>query len=118
MMMVEGCFWLRADNARQAGHEQVRKRLAAQPPLLYFHEDCEDTIRTLPTLQHDEKDVEDLDTESEDHAADETRYACMSRPLVGDKPPIETFQYPKSPDQLTIDELIRRQKVKNQGPAL
>ena len=41
---------------------------------------CLDTIRTLPVMQHDELDPEDLDTESEDHIADEIRYACMSRP--------------------------------------
>jgi len=39
-------------------------------------------IRTVPVLQHDQSRVEDLDTEAEDPAADETRYACMSRPWV------------------------------------
>jgi len=28
----------------------------------------------------------DVDTEQEDHAPDETRYACMSRPYVTKKP--------------------------------
>jgi hypothetical protein len=118
MMMVEGCYWLRADNARESGWEQVRKRLSADPPLLYFHEDCDDTIRTIPFLQHDEDDPEDLDTEAEDHAADETRYACMSRAMVGDSPPDETFRYPKTPSELTINELISRQKRKSQGAPL
>jgi hypothetical protein len=116
MMLVEGCYWLRADNARQPGWEQIRKRLSADPPLLYFNEDCDDTIRTLPFLQHDEKDLEDLDTEAEDHAADETRYACMSRALVGDKPPEEVSSFPKSPGEMTINELIARQKRKDAEP--
>ena len=46
---------------------------------------CVDSIRTLPLLQHDRDRAEDLDTEGEDHAADEWRYACMSRPWP--KPP-------------------------------
>jgi nitrate reductase beta subunit len=41
---------------------------------------CIDSIRTIPTLQHDLDKAEDLDTEAEDHAADEWRYAIMSRP--------------------------------------
>lgn len=41
---------------------------------------CIDSIRTIPTLQHDPDKAEDLDTEQEDHAADEWRYAVMSRP--------------------------------------
>jgi hypothetical protein len=43
-----------------------------------------DLIRTLPALQHDAKRAEDVDTESEDHAADSCRYAMMSRPYVRD----------------------------------
>ena len=43
-------------------------------------------IRTLPLLQHDPDRPEDLDTEMEDHAADETRYACLSRPYVAARP--------------------------------
>ncbi len=41
---------------------------------------CVDSIRTIPALQHDPLRAEDLDSEMEDHAADEWRYACMSRP--------------------------------------
>lgn len=113
MMIVEGCGWIRGDNARQPGWEQIRKRLAFQPyPLLFFTEQCEHTIRTLPYLQHDEKNSEDLDTDAEDHAADETRYACMSRPMVSDlkpKPP----DWSKARAAPTINELIARQKSRN-----
>jgi hypothetical protein len=38
--------------------------------------------RTIPFLQHDPDRPEDIMTDSEDHAADEWRYACMSRPYV------------------------------------
>ncbi len=50
--------------------------------LIYFFEICRDAIRTLPALQHDLDKPEDGDTDSEDHAPDEIRYACMSRPWV------------------------------------
>ena len=58
----------------------MRRRFKAPIPLLYFHESCEHTLRTIPYLQHDQKNPEDLDTDVEDHAQDETRYFEMSRP--------------------------------------
>ncbi len=83
-------FFRRADNARvsargaMGGWDQLRARLAGdgERPGIYFFSTCRDTIRTLPALQHDTKKPEDVDTESEDHAPDEIRYACMSRPYV------------------------------------
>lgn len=111
MMIIEGCSFFRGDNARQAGWEQVRKRLASSPPMLYFHESCEHTIRTLPYLQHDEKNPEDLDTDAEDHAADETRYACMSRPGIHDlKRGHHPLSFLNARSAPTINELIARQK--------
>jgi len=49
-------------------------------PMLYVFSTCTAFIRTVPVLQHDPARPEDLDTESEDHAADDARYACSSRP--------------------------------------
>lgn len=54
--------------------------------MLFFFSNCFHSIRTIPALQHDEDKPEDLDTTAEDHAADETRYACMSRPWVAKLP--------------------------------
>lgn len=111
-MAIHKCMWRRADNKRKAGWEQLRQRLVGQNglPMLYFCDCCEDTIRTLPTLQHDETDPEDLDTEAEDHAADETRYAVMSRPWVPKAAPIAGPGLPKLPGQYTINELVERQR--------
>lgn len=83
----------RADNKRvgprgaMGGWDQLRARLKGdgERPMIYFFETCRDTIRTLPALPHDETRPEDVDTDAEDHAADEVRYACMSRPYT---PPI------------------------------
>jgi hypothetical protein len=80
----------RADNRRigkvgaMVGWDQVRARLKGEDgrPMIYFMETCPHIIRTLPTLQHDELRPEDVDTEAEDHAPDECRYACMSRPYL------------------------------------
>ncbi len=41
---------------------------------------CTNFIRTFPSLVYDPVRVEDLDTDGEDHAADELRYAIMSKP--------------------------------------
>ena len=63
----------------------MRARIAGADgkPMLYVFETCRDFfIRTVPILQHDPDRPEDLDTSAEDHIADETRYACLSRPLI------------------------------------
>ena len=52
---------------------------------------CEDFIRTIPQLQYDAHKVEEVDTEGEDHIADEWRYFCMSRPIT----PMEAKPEPK-----------------------
>jgi hypothetical protein len=86
----QGVFFRRADNARvstakrMGGWDQVRWRLIgddAGDPMMFFVDHCKDAIRTLPMMQHDEHRMEDLDTEAEDHAVDDIRYACMSRPF-------------------------------------
>lgn len=111
MMIIEKCTFFRGDNARQAGWEQIRMRLAADVPLLYFHESCENTIRTLPYLQHDEKNPEDLDTDAEDHAVDETRYAVMSRPGISNpKKTLSPLDFSGARSMPTINELIARQR--------
>lgn len=83
-MIRKGVTWRKADNSRINGWDQVRDRLVGDDdePMIYFFPTCIDTIRTLPSLQHDDNKAEDLDSDGEDHAADELRYACMSRPFV------------------------------------
>jgi len=109
------CRWRRADNKRQPGWEQIRQRLVGESgvPMLYIGDKCEDTIRTLPVLQHDEKDPEDLDTDAEDHAADELRYACMSRiwspaPPVIPQPDLIGRLADKNRSLLTINQMIAK----------
>lgn len=84
-------YWNRADNARvphggaMGGWDAMRSRFIGEDPdrpMIACFSTCKDSIRTIPVLQHDATNAEDLDTEGEDHAADEWRYACMSRPWV------------------------------------
>ena len=109
-MAIHKCQWRRADNKRKAGAEQLRQRLVGERgrPLLYFLDCCEDSIRTIPVLQHDDDDAEDVDTDAEDHAYDETRYAVMSRPWIPRAPSAPVRSLPKLPTEMTINELIER----------
>jgi hypothetical protein len=119
LMLKEGCAWRRGDNRREPGWQKMRQMLGNIPldyrypengttePLIYVLETCEDSIRTIPTLQHDDVKQEDLDTEAEDHVADDWRYGVMSRPAVKDAPrPNPGLVLPKLPSQTTINELL------------
>lgn len=91
----EGVHFRAADNKRVAqrgalgGWDQMRARLKGDKdnnPMLVCFATCRDSIRTIPVLQHDPDRAEDLDTTAEDHAADDWRYGCMSRPWVRPEP--------------------------------
>ena len=94
-----------ADNARipqrgsMGGWDQMRARLIGEAgsPMIYCFSTCGASIRTIPALQHDPAKMEDVNTESEDHAADEWRYACMSRPfhpkIVAIRPEVKVGYY-------------------------
>ena len=106
-------LWRRADNARVpqrgalGGWDQMRGRLigeAEDRPMAVCFSTCTDSIRTIPVLQHDKDRLEDLDTEGEDHAADDWRYACMSRPWVRPAPNAPVAKWPTGQ---TINELIK-----------
>lgn len=119
-MSLIGCRWWRGDNKRLPGWEQLRYRLAGEDglPMIYFLDCCEDTIRTLPVLQHDETDPEDLDTEGEDHAGDETRYACMSRPWFPKQLPPKVGNLPIRPESFTFNQLLdmnRRKRMEKEN---
>jgi hypothetical protein len=85
------------------GWDQVRARLVGNSdgqPMMFFFDTCVDSIRTLPALQHDIDNPEDIAPECEDHAPDEIRYACMSRPYV------PTPYVPKRPPKELAFEVI------------
>jgi hypothetical protein len=96
-----------ADNTRVgkagalSGWDQVRARIAGSEagPMLAVFDACRHFIRTVPVLQHDRLRPEDVDTSAEDHVADETRYACLSR-AYAPRPP--------APSALTADQRWER----------
>ncbi|HJY06185.1 MAG TPA: hypothetical protein VJ323_07695, partial [Bryobacteraceae bacterium] len=100
-----GVSFRRADNKRVSqlgalgGWDQMRQRMKGEDgrPMIYCFSTCTDSIRTIPALQHDPDKPEDLDTDGEDHAADEWRYGCMSRPYQPHK------AQPPKPDQLIYE---------------
>jgi hypothetical protein len=78
-----------------SGWQEMRQRLIGSGgvPMIYCFDTCRDSIRTIPVLQHDPNRAEDLDTNGEDHCADEWRYACMSRPWLRGKPVEDEFKF-------------------------
>ena len=114
-MARQGLRFRPADNKRVAargamgGWDQVRSRLTGSDgnPRIFFFSTCVDSIRTLPALQHDADKPEDVDTDSEDHAPDEIRYACMSRPYVKEIPkkPQDKLLSIGPQNQVTLDDL-------------
>lgn len=88
-------YWEPGDNKRIPGWMQLHYRLQFDDngiPMMYIFDTCKAFIRTIPTLMYDDKKPEDIDTDLEDHVADEVRYMCMNRPI---KPVKREKQQPK-----------------------
>lgn len=72
-----GLFMTRADNNRLNGKRKVDRMLQMLPdgrPGLLVFSNCVNGRRTLPELVYDDVNVEDVDTEGEDHWYDALRY--------------------------------------------
>ena len=52
--------------------------------MLVVYDICEQFRRTIPLLQTDPLNVEDIDTTMEDHTYDEAALICMARPMGAD----------------------------------
>lgn len=76
-----------------------------------FFNVCTNAIRTIPELIHDEKNVEDVNSDGEDHAGDGTRYG-----LVSIKMPKSTQDAPDE-EQQRIDELNKEWKARKRKKA-
>ena len=86
-----GVRWIPADKgsgSRKQGWEQMRLYLKNAVPVdggireypgLFICENCHQFLRTVPPLPRDEKDLDDVDTEAEDHIADEARYRMRGK---------------------------------------
>jgi phage terminase large subunit len=79
-----------AKNERKPGWVYMVHWLSQAPdgkPYWQVTDNCVNLIRTLPELVHNEPpgDVEDIDTEGEDHAADDQRYMLRNLKLIEGK---------------------------------
>lgn len=90
-----GVAWTRADKrpgSRKSGWEQMRAmirdahrvkgRPREKPGLFVVGDECSQFIRTVLALPRDEKDLDDVDTDAEDHVADECRYRIRAAGAV------------------------------------
>lgn len=114
-MAREGIWFTRADNRRVAGQgpiggwNQVRARLKGEEghPMIFFMDCCHNLIRTLPMIPTDPVNLDDIDTDSEDHAADALRYGCMARVYEPPPPPdsvVRERQYGRPLYSFTMDD--------------
>lgn len=109
-------YFTPGDNARIPGWLQVHYRLAFDEngfPMMYVFNTCKAFIRTIPLLVYDEHKPEDLDTDGEDHVADEVRYFCMSRPIKPRQAPVKD-PWNDSPMKVFLD--IDRENLKKAAP--
>lgn len=90
-MSKVGVYWDPADKgpgSRKQGWEQIRTLLKNALPSyagirenkgLFIFDTCTHWLRTVPVLPRSDKDLDDVDTESEDHTGDETRYEVRKK---------------------------------------
>ena len=89
-----GVWFIKADNDRLQGIQQVHERLRIENILnddgvivqrkarCYIFNDLIHFWRTMTSLAHDKANPEDVDTDQEDHVYDNFRYGCMHRPII------------------------------------
>lgn len=83
-MQGKGIHWERSDKSpgsRKQGWLQMRKLLEdAQKPVpreqpgMFIFRNCHQWLDLVPVLPRDDHDLDDVDTDAEDHLGDETRY--------------------------------------------
>jgi hypothetical protein len=115
-MAQAGIFWQKADNEREAGWQEMYARIKDKMLLSFdtnFHFN-----RVIPTLEHDEKKLEDVAKKGEDHPGDGGRYACMARPYKKDRP-VEKKPWWQDVKVPTFNEVMNsRYRSPNQAPEI
>jgi len=74
---------VKSDNDRFNGWGRCHALLREAPdgsPWLTVHPDCRYLVRSIAAAKSDDKDPDDVDTDTDDHALDAWRYGAMSRP--------------------------------------
>lgn len=104
IMESKGVYWDKGDNTRIAGKAQWHNRLAFDDygkPGLQIFSTCTNIIRTIPSLVYDTVNVEDVDSDGEDHIYDAMRYVLMDNPC---KSPARRMRQEAGFDPLRIEE--------------
>lgn len=91
VMRQNGCLWRPSDRtkgSRVSGWMELHRRLRViqdaygnPTAKIKIFNNCRNLIRTLPLLPTDPNNPEDINSATEDHAADALRYGIMSRPI-------------------------------------
>lgn len=79
---------------RHARVQRVKAALSTAPdgfPWWQITTACPNLLRTLPELPHDPDDIEDVDTDAEDHAYDECGLFWQARPELPKAPPVTRY---------------------------
>ena len=89
-----GAIFTKADrspNSRVPGWEELRQRmknsvpeegLPRESPGIFIFRGCQQFIRTVPVLSRSDKNMDDVDTDTEDHVGDETRYTMRDASIL------------------------------------
>jgi phage terminase large subunit len=86
---------VKSSKDRLTGWDLVHQYLRwneSTPPKLRIFSTCPNMIRTIPMLIHDDKKPEDVNTNGEDHAADELRYFLQTIREQKTPPPLNEAQ--------------------------
>jgi hypothetical protein len=109
-----GIYWNKADNEREAGWQEMYARI--RDKMLLSFDTNHHFNRVIPTLEHDEKKLEDVWKKGEDHPGDGGRYACMARPYKKEKP-VEKIPWWQDVRLPTFNEVMNRRRPSS-GPEI
>ena len=106
-----GIFFTPGDPDRMLGKQQVHERMKIpevkeERPMMMVSTDCTQWWRTFPVLILDDNNIEDIDTDQEDHIYDETKIACMSRPISPKR---------MKPELNHIEKIMKKVQTPNSG---
>ena len=85
MFEDEGIFFEKGKNDRLSGKMQCHYRFSFDEngyPMAYIFNTCRPFLRTIPNLIYDTVNVEDVNTDCEDHDYDAMRYFFMANPIA------------------------------------
>ncbi len=105
-----GIYFVPGDNNRIPGLMQCRYRLQFNDDgysRFYVFNTCKEFVRTIPLMMHHETNVEDLNSDLEDHLCDTWRYMMMQLPITPMRPAEEKIIVSDPLNQFTGSQLRR-----------